>query len=60
MEDREEFFYDWTKDYVWEVIDSTFEWKTEGKDGASQDHDKLNLKEAVKEEFNKLANDQGS
>lgn len=53
----EKFFYGWTKDDVWGVIESTFKWKTEGEDDTSQDCDK---KDAVEKEFNKLADDEGS
>lgn len=42
----EKFFYDWTEDYVWSVIESTFDeplWQQNKVD-----------KEKVKEEFDKL------
>lgn len=45
----EKFFYDWTKEQVWSVIESTFRDQTEWQ----------NNEEKVREEFNKLQANQG-
>jgi trans-2-enoyl-CoA reductase len=48
----EKFFYDWTKDDVWGVIDSTFEslWKQDKLKVDKEDKLKVDKKE-VNEEF---------